>query len=203
MTNVEIMDKNIEIYTNEIFLLADEYIQTQLDGNVEKIKDYFRDLVLFISDRIEKIDNSDIETLDIAFSAYVRLCTKYSKLPTLELFSLLVKVNRSTFTDWSNKEYRKNTTHGEKVKEWLNTCKSFVIDELTNCRIANPNLIFIAKAAHGMRETAPIPALETTEKKVLSIDELPILSFEEEKTGDDCSKLCENETQIELPKLPD
>lgn len=50
-----------------------------------------------------------------------------------------------------------------------------MIDELSNAKFANPNLIFTAKAAYGMRETSPIPAAETENRRVLTAAELPKL----------------------------
>lgn len=183
LTNTEMTNEGIEVYTNRIFSLADEYIRTQLDGNSEKVTDYFRDMILFISDRLERPDNNDIDTLDTIFNAYVRLCTRYRKLPTLELFSFLVGINRATFTDWSNGEYRASSEHGNTVKKWLNICKGFAIDELSNSKYANPNLIFTAKAAYGMRETAPVSAMETEKKRVLTAAELPRLGKLADKTA--------------------
>lgn len=175
MMNAEITNDGIEMYTHKIFSLTDEYIQTQLDGDEGKVSDYFRDMIFYVSDRLERPDNDDIDALDNIFSAYVRLCTRYRKLPTLECYSWLVKINRATFTDWSNGEYRSSLSHGNTVKKWLNICKGFAVDELSNSKYANPNLIFTAKAAYGMRETAPIPAMETERKRVLTVDELPRL----------------------------
>lgn len=195
MMNVEITNDGIEIYTHKIFSLADEYIQTQLDGDEEKASDYFRDMIFYVSDRLERPDNDDIDALDNIFSAYMRLCTRYRKLPTLECFSWLVKINRATFTDWSNGEYRSSLSHGNTVKKWLNICKGFAVDELSNSKYANPNLIFTAKAAYGMRETAPIPAMETERKRVLTVDELPRLGELKEEI--------EQQNISELPQLGD
>ena len=195
MMNMEIIYDGIEVYIHKIFSLADEYIQSQLDGDAEKVSDYFRDMIFFISDRLERPDNDDIDALDNIFNAYVRLCTRYRKLPTLECYSWLVKINRATFTDWSNGEYRSSSSHGNTVKKWLNICKGFAVDELSNSKYANPNLIFTAKSAYGMRETAPIPAMETERKRILSVDELPRLGeFKDE---------IEQHNISALPKLGD
>lgn len=173
--NIETASNGIEIYTHKLFSLADEYIQERLNGKEEEVQKNFRDMIFFMADRIEKPDNSEIELLDSLFEAYTRVCARYGKLPTLECFSWLAKIDRTTFTDWSNKEYRSSTSHSNTVKKWLNICRGFTVDELSNSKFANPNLIFIAKAAYGMRETAPIPALETENKRVLSASELPKL----------------------------
>lgn len=174
--NTEIANNGMEVYTNELFSLADEYIQARLAGKEDGVTKQFRDLIFYITDRIEKPDNDDIEALDNMFEAYIRLCAKYSKLPTLEAFSWLVKIDRNTFTDWAKERYRTNSPeHGRTVKKWLEICKGFAIDELSNSKFANPNLIFTAKAAYGLRETSPTPAPETEKLPMLTADQLPRL----------------------------
>lgn len=184
--NTEVVNNGVEVYIHKLFSLADEYTKNKLKGKEEDVPDNFRDMIFFIADRIEKLNNADIEGLDHLFGAYVRLCTKYHKLPTLECFSWLVKIDRNTFTDWKNGEYRSSSLHGSTVKKWLNICRGFVVDELSNSKFANPNLIFTAKAAYFMRETSPLPAEEPAYKKILTIDQLPFLgdvSDDTEKTG--------------------
>lgn len=89
---------------------------------------------------------------------------------------MLVKINRATFYDWSAGKYRKIGTYSDIVKTWRETCKNFVIDRLHNNNgKADVNLIFIAKASYQMRETSPIPPVETENKRVLTAAELPKL----------------------------
>lgn len=203
--NTDMASNGTELYVHKLFELADQYIEQVLDGDVDKASKYFRDLIFYIADRIEKPDNDDIESLDKLFSAYARLCTRHDKLPTVQCFSFLTGINNSTFTDWKNGEYRNklyytldgeridnintwrfnhkgqeykevsSTTYSQAVKKWLDTCKNFVVDELSNAKLANPNLIFTAKAAYGMRETSPIPAPATDNKPILTADCLPRL----------------------------
>ena len=165
----------IEIYLHDIYYFTDEFIANELDGDKDAVHDCFPQLLLYISDKIPKPDNANIELLDAIFNIYVRLCTKYRILPTLGMFSILVKINKATFSDWKNGEYRKLSDHSKTIKSWIETCKNFVIDRLHNNNgKADVNLIFIAKAAYGMRETAPIP-VETENKRVLTASELPKL----------------------------
>lgn len=156
--NTERANNGTELYTSKLFELTDTYIGERFGSDEEKVNSHFRDLIFYLSDRLQKIPNEEIEELDAMFEAYVRLCAKYGKLPTVELFAMLAKINPATLTDWKNGEYRSSTAHGKTVKKWLETCRSFVVDELSNSRMPNPNLIFTAKAAYYMRETAPIPA---------------------------------------------
>lgn len=191
--NTEIASNGAEIYTNKLFKLSDQYINEILEGNEEKIPNSFRDMIYYLADRIEKPDNEDIDALDCLFGAYVRLCARYRRIPTLECFSWLVKIDRNTFTDWMQGRYRATSEHGRTVKKWLSVCKGHVIDELSNAKFANPNLIFTAKAAYQMRETSPIPAEETQDRRIMMATELPQLKADTEK----------NTAHAQLPHLGD
>lgn len=161
-------DQGIEVYESDIYRLVDEYINTVLqvspdDYDSQKeyksvIADSFVDMIFYIADRIPKPSNDDIELLDSIFNIFVRICSKYNVLPTLEVFSFLVNINRSTFGDWMRGDYRAASSHGTTVKKWFDICKNCTVNRLNNQPGTNANLIFIAKAAYGMAETAPIPA---------------------------------------------
>lgn len=150
-----------EIYINNIYYYADQYIKDILDIPEEdkynedykkRINDNFVSMILYIKDHIKKPSNDDIVLLDNIFNAYVNLCIKYNYLPTLEIFSFLVSINNGTFSDWADGQYRASSGHGETVKKWKNICKAFTVNRLSNSPGTNANLIFIAKAAYGMVE---------------------------------------------------
>lgn len=175
--NTEIVNNGVEVYTHQLLALADEYIQERLKGKEEDIQKNFRDMIFFMADQIEVPSNDDLESLNNLFQSYIRLCCRYNKLPTVQAFSWLAKIHRSTFNDWENRVYRSSTAqYADTIKDWKEICKSFVIDELTNNNATNVNLIFVSKACYGLRETAPVPAPETENKRVLSASELPNLS---------------------------
>lgn len=165
----------IEVYQNDIYRLVDEYIDTELDGDTESIGDNFVSMIFYIADNIQKPSHDDIELLDNLFDVYVRICAKYKVLPTLEVFSFLVGIDRNTFTDWSMGRYRVSTAHGSTVKKWFEICKSFTVNRLHNQSGTNSNLIFIAKAAYGMAETAPVQVDEQN-NRALTDSELPKLT---------------------------
>lgn len=149
----------------------------------------FMSMILYISDNIPKPDNNDIELLDDIFNIYIRLCVKYNMLPTLEAYSMLININPTTLSKWSSGEYRTNvyydykgehikdfaawqlnhrgepyraepsTAHSQTVKKWKETCKNFLVNSLQNSRGTDANKIFVAKAAYGMVETAPVPVV--------------------------------------------
>lgn len=151
-----------DVYLNNIYYYADQYITNELelskddDNYIQTVADNFVGMILYIHDNIQKPSNDDIELLDSIFSIYTRLCSKYRVLPTLECFSFLVGINRSTFSDWMRGDYRTGSAHGTTVKKWFDTCKSFTLNRLHNQRGVDANLIFVAKAAYGMAETAPV-----------------------------------------------
>lgn len=173
--NVVKSEIGIEVYKNDIFRLVDEYIDTELDGDSESVGDNFVSMIFYIADNIQKPSNDDIDLLDNLFSIYVRICAKYKVLPTLEVFSFLVGIDRNTFTDWSMGRYRVSTAHGSTVKKWFNICKSFTLNRLHNQSGTNANLIFVAKAAYGMAETAPVQVDEQS-NRALTDSELPKLT---------------------------
>jgi len=186
-------DNGIEIYTNSIYLYADQYIDQELDeerrNKIYEGNGIFRAMILYIAEQIPKPDNGDIKLLDNIFNIYIKLCSKYDKLPTLEMFAVLIKVDPNTLSAWANGEYRNNiyydskgeyikdfpswklnhrgeqyrvepsSAHSLAVKKWREICKNFLVDSLQNSPGRDINKIFIAKAAYGMVETAPVPTV--------------------------------------------
>lgn len=154
-----------DIYLHDIYYFADEYIQNELELNKDDpdyrqiVSDNFVSMILYIHDNINKPNIEDIELLDSIFNIYVRLCSKYRVLPTLECFSFLVGIERRTFTDWVHGRTRR-ATHGDTAKKWFDTCKSFAVNRLGNQRGTDANLIFVAKAAYGMAEAVPTQLAE-------------------------------------------
>lgn len=168
MKNTTTTTTGIEVYENQIWQLVDEYIDTVLHitqndyDSIEKYKKEIAnnriDLFFYISDRIEKPNNNDIELLDNIFNIYIRVCGRYGISPTLQMFGILVGINNMTFSDWANGDYRTTSTHGITVKKWKETCGAFALDKLHNQDGTNANLIFACKVAYGMAETAPVQA---------------------------------------------
>lgn len=171
-----------EVYTHDVMYYSDEYIEiNELDIKKDNLSMYFSDMMFYIHDRIQPIDNDDIETLNHLFNLFIRLCSKFNTLPTLYNFSILSGVDTYVFDKWcsdidSTGSFRNklNSTHKQYVKNWINICKHSVINKLHNQNGTNANLIFIAKAGYGMRETAPIPAAQDT-RQTLTAADLPVL----------------------------
>lgn len=155
----------IDVYLHDIYYYADDYISNELEISKEDpdyrqiVSENFVSMILYIHDNINKPNIEDIELLDSIFNIYVRLCSKYRVLPTLECFSFLVGIERRTFTDWGHGRTRR-ATHSDTVKKWFDTCKSFTVNRLNNQRGTDANLIFVAKAAYGMAEAVPTQPAE-------------------------------------------
>lgn len=171
----------------------------------------FMSMILYISDNIPKPDNNDIELLDNIFNIYIRLCVKYNMLPTLEAYSMLININPGTLSDWGSGALRSNiyydcngnyikdfaswqlnhrgeqyrvepsTAHAEAVKKWKNICKNFLVNSLQNSRGTDANKIFVAKAAYGMVETAPVPVENQAQRE--SIEEIQQRYISDTKSG--------------------
>lgn len=156
----------IDVYLHDIYYYSDKYIAEELELSRDDpeyrqtVADNFVAMILYIHDNIQKPSNDDIELLDSIFNIYVRLCSKYRVLPTLECFSFLTGIARQTFTDWMRGDYRVMSSHGSTAKKWLDTCKSFTVNRLSNQRGTDANLIFVAKAAYGMAEAVPTQPAE-------------------------------------------
>ena len=174
-SNTTVTEQGIEVYENDIYRLVDEYINAVLQVSPEEfdtqkeyksvVADSFVDMIFYIADRIPKPSNDDIELLDNIFNIFVRVCSKYNVLPTLEVFSFLVNINRSTFSDWMRGDYRTSSSHGITVKKWFDICKNCTVNRLNNQPGTNANLIFVAKAAYGMAETKAVEQEQITGAK--------------------------------------
>lgn len=181
-SNTTVTEQGIEVYENDIYRLVDEYINTVLQVTPEEfdtqkeykavVADSFVDMIFYIADRIPKPSNDDIELLDNIFNIFVRVCSKYNVLPTLEVFSFLVNINRSTFSDWMRGDYRTSSSHGTTVKKWFDICKNCTVNRLNNQPGTNANLIFVAKAAYGMAETAPVQIAQQQDKPRESLEQI-------------------------------
>lgn len=176
-------NNGIELYIHDIYYFADQYAEEELEGDRDSVKDSFVGMILYIADRIPRPGTENIDLLDSIFDIYFRLCSKYRVLPTLEVFSFLVGIDRSTFSTWISGEYRSGSKHSHTAKKWFDICKSCTINRLHNKGGTDANLIFIAKAAYGMAETAPVQTAGP-QRQQLSTDEIIMLDDREGRESD-------------------
>lgn len=189
---VEVYTSNILAFADEFI---ERELEEEHRQDIYNNPNTFMAMILYIADNINKPDNNNIQLLDNIFNIYIRLCVKYNMLPTLECFSMLISINPSTLSRWSSGEYRTNiyydakgnyikdfaawqlnhkgeqyrvepsTAHSQTVKKWKETCKNFLINSLQNSKGVDANKIFIAKAAYGMVETAPVLVQNTEQHR--------------------------------------
>lgn len=163
-----------EIYVNKLFEIADEYINQYLDDDIQNFKkSKSMQLIYFIHDRLPTVDNNDIEGLNALFDAYVRLCSRFELLPTLNQFAILAGNQAATYSEWLHGEYRtKQPRYAQSVKRWKSICESFLADSLTNSDQTSVNKIFVAKSNYGWTETAPIPTINQNQHENLGLDDV-------------------------------
>ena len=155
---------SLDIYSNKVYELADEYINT-LD-NPDDIKGLnkglFTGMIKYIyinCFKDNKPNYDDIELLDSIFGIYTSLCYKYNKRPTILNFSLFSGIDRDTISDWSNGVYRNGngdklgSLHLRTAKKWLRECESSLVDGAIEQN--GIGCIFALKANYGYTETAP------------------------------------------------
>jgi len=166
--------KDLDIYLDQIHILAEDFINTCLcktdKDNVinNNIMDSitFNSMILYVKDNMNVLpDNDDIGLLDNMFNIYYKLCCKFKILPTLEMFSIMVDIDYRTFSDWQAGKSRLGSFHADTVKKWKNICKNSLVNSLQNSHGTDANKIFIAKAAYGMVETAPVQMINQEQKR--------------------------------------
>lgn len=172
----------VEIYTSQMYEIADSYIQSLPDENAIKDSCTFSGMIQAINHELFKhteknhelylanayqnsqnsiLDLSDIDTLDRIFDAYCYLCHKYGQSPTLLEFSYLTSIDKDTISGWINGRSRNGNTnaHMRTAKRWKAICEMALEKR---CYQSNSiGAIFGLKASYGWRETAPVtPEIE-------------------------------------------
>lgn len=193
-------ENGTEIYTDNIYMYADQYIDTVLkddSGLYAQSSSQFTGMIKYISRKMGFINNKkmyeDIVLLNDIWNIYTDLVYKYNQKPTIEEYSLLIGCTRDTIYQWLNGNIRVeyssklSQTRSDTVKRWQQECK---LGRYKGAAAGNVGYIFLCKAVDGMAETAPIQ----TEPKwqEITVDQLPRLD------GSDDSELCEIETQLNM-----
>lgn len=165
----------VEVYTDKIYELVDEYIDN-LSGDPDEIKSLMRKppifkgmlkhiyLNIFKPDENTKtynnikhnsnIDYGDIDLLNNLWDIYTGLCYKYLQCPTILNFSLFTGISVDCFNDWNNGNQRAgsdgaSSAHRQSYKKWLKECESAAYD---SALAGNPGAMFILKANYGYTE---------------------------------------------------
>lgn len=140
--------------------LTQQFIDTELQGNDDKVQSKNDFLIYYLSQQIKPyINHDDINQLTDIFQQYVYVCLKYSILPSSKMYCMLISYPISSFYDALN-SVNVSPKFTEFSKLVNSTCMSMVENKLTNTEQTRVNLMFISKAVYGYTETAPIQRIE-------------------------------------------
>lgn len=166
----------VDIYTNKIFMLCDEYIDSLSDDRKEaevKItkKSTFKGMLKFIYKNLFKpkkdenlynnsikrnsnLNYDDIELLNDIWDIYTELCYHYEQDPSLLNFSILTGISVDWMNDVEKGNIRTgrdgaNSLHCQSVKKWLKECEAGLYDGAAS---GNPGAMFLLKANYGYSE---------------------------------------------------
>lgn len=158
----------IEIYTNEIYRLADEYINSLDDPTTITKSPIFRGMLKYIylnlfrirpddikyNNKNSRIDYNDIDLLNGLWDVYTGLCYKYLQSPTILNFSIFTGIDTDTINTWRTGEYRGNgqgatSIYSVAVKRWQKECEAALYD---GAATGNPGPMFLLKSNYGYTE---------------------------------------------------
>lgn len=171
-------EEGIEIYTDDMFMYADEYIDTLKDPDsiYNSTGNTFTGLIKYINRNMgfTKEIYADINILNNIWEIYTELVYKYNQKPTIEEYALLIGANRDTLYSWMKGEYRSGdiceklgSSRPDTIKKWQEECK---LGRYKSAASGNVGGIFLCKAVDGMVETAPVQAENPAQKQ--SIEEI-------------------------------
>ena len=152
-----------EVYIDDIFYFADEYISTLKDPDsiYNTVGHTFTGMIKYINRHMAftKDIYADINILNDIWEIYTELVYKYNQKPIIEEYALLIGVNRDTLYAWMKGEYRSTdiceklgTSRPDTIKKWQEECK---VGRYKSAASGNVGGIFLCKAVDGMVETAP------------------------------------------------
>lgn len=161
-------ESGAEIYTDDIYRLADEYVNTLASNEEESQKlmqkpATFRGLLKEIylqlfkmgseerghNSRNSRINYDDIGSLDNIWDIYAKLCYRYGQAPTIINFCSMVGIHRDTISDWLHGRYRQSSAHIRTIKKWMEESEGALLDGAIQ---GNPGCMFALKCNYGYRE---------------------------------------------------
>lgn len=149
----------MDVYTDYVRPLVDEYISTLEDSKGIYNKQCFAGLIKYISMSIRSsIDYDNLAQLNNLWDIYTSLCYKYKQTVSIERYCIMIGISRQTFYSWLNREtkddYSKElgSSRSDMIKKWDAESESSWQDEAST---GNPGAMFVLKARRGWQETAP------------------------------------------------
>lgn len=102
--NTVVTDSGLEIYTDDMYIYADEYIASLHDPDsiYNSAGNTFTGMIKYINRHMgfTKDIYADINILNNIWDVYTELVYKYNQKPTIEEYALLIGVNRDTIYSW-------------------------------------------------------------------------------------------------------
>lgn len=148
----------IDIYTDSIKPLVDEYISTLEEEKDIYNKQCFAGMIKYISMNYGKPDYDNLVLLNDLWDIYSSLCYKYKQTVSIERYCILIGISRQTFYSWMNRETKDDysmelgSSRSDMMKKWDAESESSWQDEAST---GNPGPMFVLKARRGWQETAP------------------------------------------------
>lgn len=103
-------EQGSEIYTDDMYVYADEYIDTLRDPDsiYNSTGNTFTGMIKYINRHMgfTKDIYADINILNNIWEIYTELVYRYNQKPTIEEYALLIGANRDTLYSWLNGENR-------------------------------------------------------------------------------------------------
>ena len=182
--------EQIDIYTDQIYQLVDDFINQELNIDPDILNNYglFPRLIQYVyNNYIKNLLNNginttknrypDIELLDHLFNIYIDLVFKYkasNKRPSITEYCIFTGINRNTIYDWLQGNDRSiNNIYSDVVSKWYMVCEQSLVDDSKDV----VKSIFLLKAVHGMKDT-PQEIIVNTGTQVLTAQNLPKLSVD-------------------------
>lgn len=192
-------ESGLEVYTDDMFIYADEYIDTLHDPDsiYNTTGHTFTGMIKYINRhmRFTKDIYADINILNDIWEVYTELVYKYNQKPTIEEYCLLVGISRETIYSWMRGEHRSGdicekfgSSRSDTIKKWQEECR---LGRYKSAASGNVGGIFLCKAVDGMVETAPMQIENQVQRQ----------SIEEIQARYKSSELCENNAQLQLPTV--
>lgn len=169
-------NNGIDIYTDSIKPIVDEYISTLEEERDIYNKQCFAGLIKYISIRIKNnIDYDNLVQLNDLWNIYTSLCYKYKQTVSIERYCILINISRDTFYNWLNGVHKETYSQelgcnrSDMMKKWDAETESSWQDEAST---GNPGAMFVLKARRGWQETAPAQIPQNQNGITKSVDQI-------------------------------
>lgn len=189
-------DNEMTVYSNDIELYTDEYINALSDPALIYKTMTFNGLLHYIYMKVFKykdntvrynnkrsvIDYNNTYIINDLINIYVDLCFKYNHIPTILGFSMFTGIDNTTINDWLNSNTRVNNdvvevmekgkplTHFQTAKRLKDICEHALLSNTAeNNSIGS---IFILKSNYGYTDQPQPQALPDRKEPLPPIEDI-------------------------------